>query len=664
MMEFRLGSANNVRLCFVSTFRLNVPFERERDSDSGLLRVYGDSYPTDNRIEISPDSDSGLLRVYGDWKEDVESKFQETSGRYSLSWSAPNEVSSGQQNFADGCFLESSVNDLDGFTSILEKLDVFAGLYPWVTFLKIRLWEFGFGSVKVGVSFASLESDKIIEIEEKKIIDELKKENFYLKLESLIESDIICRCRSGDESDSSSQSFAEKVMQYKEKKIEQQVGKLSESLVLVEFNVEDSEFSNQSNLLSKSLYDVSTEKKSPVENFNMFCSEDRDVIVFLRVGDDDSSKNIAERILVQVSFLQYTRFVGKIYLLFFLSNFKKLYKEKQFKGPIEINKINPRGRESIIAQERRKVNLIYEEIEIISQVIYESNYQMNSLFASDANIINCRIHNGLSSILNFTALQSIVKDKYSNIEYQYNKIDKTASYEASIGQARSYKILGVVSSLFIFFLSGYQNNLDWSLSISLVVIMLILLYVLRNWFHYMWARVFEQLEIYRHKKLEIYRHKKKKDSASSSDDKSRLSNDKLWILMDQKNKCIKTMFWLYLVPFILLYVAIFLIKLIEYLFWLLFIFVVVYLLILGNPQTSVPKDPETPSSTPTTIDTSLPPKISVPELPISTTTTLQTTTTIPPEMQSTPPPPRQSMCPKRFFHFKQCQSAGFFGDRE
>ena len=628
-MEFRLGSASNVRLCFVSTFRLNVPFERERDSASVLLGAYGG------------------------WKENVVSKLKKESGSYSLSWSAPNERSSVQQNFTTGCFLESSVKDLNEYTSILSKLDVFDGLSPKITFLEIRLWEFGFGSVRVGVSFASLESDKIIEIEEKKIIDALKKENFYLKLESLIESDIICRCRSGDESDSSSQSFAEKVRQYEGKKIEQQVGKLSESLVLVEFNVEDSEFSNQSNLLSKSLYDVSTDKKLSVDNFGMLFSEDRDVIVFLGV-DDDSSKNIAERIFVQVSFLQYVCTIWEMYEMFSVANLRRLNRIKSLK-PIKINKLYPRGRESIIVEERRMVNSIHEEIECISMAMSKSDYLINSRLTSDTNIKTNNILNCVSGALNLDAWQNIAAKKYNSVEAQYRKIDKIASDEASTGQARSYNLAGVLIFLFIFFLRGYYenmenyNNITRDRIIPLALLSIILLYVSRAFISYgvAWTSV----------KIEIFKHKKSKNPVS-------LSEDRLWILMKQESRWDRVIYGLCLPTNRILHLLLLCVQFVDWMFKIIVVIAILYLLTIGNPQTPVPKNPKTPSNTPTTIDTSLSPKIHVPELPISTTTTLQTTTTLPPEMQSTPPPPRQSMCPKRFFHFKQCQSAGFFGDRE
>ena len=616
-MEFRAGSFDDIELCLVSTFRLNVPFR------------------------TGSNSDSGLLGAYGDWKADVKSELKKKSDSYSLIWDDPKKSQSDHQNFVAGCFLESRVENFGSSTSPSARLDAFANLSLEVTFLEIRLWEFGFGSVKVGVSFASLESD---EITEKEIISELKDNKFCENLELLIESEIICRCKSGDGSDSSTKSFAEKVIHHKEMEIEYQVGKLSEHQALIQINVEDSEFSAQADLLSKSLYNIHIEEDLPAENFGIFCSKEKDVIIFLQVANNDSSERIAEMVLIQVSFLQYASAVGKIYLIFFVANLKKLYKAKSFWGPIEKSKLNPRGRESIIVEERRKVNLIYAEIEIISQVIYESNYQMNSLFASGVNVANCRIHNGLSSILNFTALQSIVKNEYNNIEYKYNKIDKIASHEESIGQARSYQFAGTIASLFIFFFRGYFNDLTQDYSLPLVVLIIIILYVLRNFLHRLWSRVFEQFDIYRYKK----------NSAS-------LSDDKLWILMDKKTN-IKKMYWICWLGHYSLGAVIFFIKLIEYLYWFLLIFIIMYLLIIGNPQTPNPRDPETPSNPPAQIDTSLSPKVHFPDAP--TSTILVTTTSFPAEIQPTSPSLRQSKCFDNFFTLSNVRMQDFFGDNK
>lgn len=418
MMEFRLGSGKNVRLCFVSTFRLNVPFR------------------------AGSSSDSGLLGAYGDWKADVASKLKE-HGSGSFSWSEPKESTSGQQNFVTGCFMEGSAKDLDSFTAILKELDVFAGLSPKVTFLKIKLWEFGFGSVRVGVDFASLEGETVIIIKENKIISKLKRK-FFKKLESIIKSDIVFPCKSVEGINSSSQSFAEKVMQHKEEKIKQQVGKLSESRGLVEFNVKDSDFFTQSDLLSKSSYGTCIE-----ENFGVFCLKRKDVIAFLQVGDNDSPEYIVERILVQVSFLQYVSAIGEMYEILFAADFKKLRKKyimkKSFRFNLILAKLHRKGCESIIVEERRKAILICEEIESIVQVISESNNQINSLYDNNISGRNERIWNYLSNDFNLDALQNIVNNKFRGIKRSVKKIDEIVFCEQLTRQARLSQILIILT---------------------------------------------------------------------------------------------------------------------------------------------------------------------------------------------------------------------------
>ena len=628
MMEFGADSVQDVKLCFVSTFRLNVPFR------------------------TGSDSDSSLLGAYGDWKADVVSKLKE-HGSGSFSWSEPNKSTSGQQNFAAGCFLEGSVKDLGSFADILKELDVFAGLSPKVTLLKIRLWEFGFGSIKVEASLKLPESNGRIKIKEKDIIAEMEEKklkgrksekNFYEKLESIIESDIICQLESANESHSSSQSFAEKVRQYKGKKIMQQIGKLSESRVLFEFDVKDSKFSVQSNLLSMSLYDVCTEKNLLAENFSIFCSEDRDIIVFLRVGDDDFSKNITERILVQFSFLKYASAVGEMYEIFSASNLRYLNRIKSL-SPIKINKLYFRGRESIIVEERRMVNSIYEEIQYISTAMSKSNYEINSQLISNMNLKIAKIMNCLSSFFDLVSQQNIAEKKYNSIEDQYKKIDKIASDEASTGQARAYNLASVLVFLFIFFFRGYYDNINNYDNITrdaivpLSFLFIILLYVSRSFISYAaaWTSV----------KIEIYKHKKSKNSAA-------LRDDQLWILMKQKSKWDCLIYCICKLTNRILNLFMHVVWFIDWMFRIIVIIAVLYLLIIGNPQTPNPGDPETPSNPPTTIDTSSPPQIDCPAPSTSTTTstTLTTTTILPPEMQSTPPEMKLIRCPKRSFQQK------------
>lgn len=619
-MELSAGSFTDIELCLVSTFRLDVPFRKESNSDNGLRGAYEE------------------------WKADVKSKLLEKNDSGCLTWSTE-ENSSGDMDFTKGCFLrgkidekkvdEGEVDKVDCFVSILNKLDGFKGISKQDISIELKLWEFGIGSVKVNIDLKSLVGNNTVEIAENDIIAELGNNGFYTKLELLIESEIICRFKLNDESDSNIKSFAEKVMQYRDIKSKQPVGKLFDSRILIKLDVEDSNFAALSTEVSKGLYNLCIEENLPAENFGIYCSKGKDIIVFLHVDSDDSVDShdsieyIIERILVQVSFLQYINNVGEIYKMFFVANFRKLNEEK-IRQSKRINKLFFKGGESVIVRERKNVNLIYKEIDYISQVISKSNYQLNRLFASKLNFSESKIIECLSNLLNLVTQRDIAEQEYNSIKNEYNKIDKIASDEASTGRARAYHYMNILLLVFLYLYQVYRANIDNDDNVTRdriltsVILLLILLYVLRSFVLY--------LTSYFYKQIEIYKYYKSKD----------LKPNQLWILMIQKKRCIHTIQLILVSAYIFYWIlqgVIFFVRLSEKVSWILIIILIIYLLRVGAPQTSDPTDTEPSTTTIAKIETSLPSSILPSTIPTSTLSLELPSTSVPTEEPETPESP-------------------------
>lgn len=532
-----MDSFNDIELCFVSTFRLNVPFQAESNSDSGLLGAY----------EV--------------WKADVKSKLKEKTESSSLIWIDPNENLTNRQNFAPGCFFYGKVRNVRGFTCILKTLNVFDNISPEINLLEVRLWKFGIGSVRIKINLKSLSNNDIFRLKENEIIAKLDK--FNKILEVLIEHEIIRRCASTNGNDPGRQSFTEEVIKYKKMETEQPIGKLLRHQILFKLNVKDSKFSFQSYQLSKGYYNVCSDKNSPAENFDMYCSNEKDIVVFLQVGNNDSAECFTERILVQVFFLQYFGRISEIYKMFFTANLTKLNQEQGFWSRLILAKMYPKGRESVIVNERKSINYIYKEIEDIEQTIYESNHQVDSLFASSLDVRNSKIWNCISNFFNLDEQQRIADEKCCSIKNQYKRMDKIVATEASTGRVRAERLASILGYLIIFSYRGYQNNVAGDTSISLIILTLIFLYIFRTILNYLAARVFEQYKIFKYRKF-------KKNM--------RLSDTQLWLLINQKNKCVCIGFVFWCIMYCFMHGVIFIVELMEWLFWIFMVLAIIYLL--------------------------------------------------------------------------------------
>ena len=121
---------NGTQVCFVSPFRLGVPFISENDRD--------------NESQY----------IYDKWESDISSKLTEkinSSGTdYMFSW---NEMSGDRsdEKFAPNCFLTGEAMDCYVKNKYYRELGrhlSFSGIVFTIRSVGIKIWEFGFGSIK------------------------------------------------------------------------------------------------------------------------------------------------------------------------------------------------------------------------------------------------------------------------------------------------------------------------------------------------------------------------------------------------------------------------------------------------------------------------------------------------------------------------------------
>lgn len=613
-MKFFDVFSNGSEVCYVFPFRLSVALVPQGSKEN-----------------------SGSQNAYEHWKEDVSDKLlrsaDNSNSDFLISWTGISNGFSNNEEFVPSCFFKGKISNSNIMSELSDKLNKDIddpNVSMEVNLIEIRLWEFGFGSIriiskitKVGSKipkeslFDSLEKYKIVISH--KTADGTTKSSFVNCIRSKIVGKIDnCLKPEGWGDCALYQSFAEKAMSYKEINYDS-IGELLQPRVFFKAEaVDESKYESKMKCLKKYLHEVQSEHYSSPDVPSIYISEDRMIVVSLQTEVDNLHNSVFETTVAYCSFYQYLDKVGNIYELFSDAYYEQLVKEKNRKHRNRFKEIFsnlfPRGRESIIVQERRNVNTIHQEIIAIFVML---NHAINVFNSSQlhCNALRCSFIGRLVESLGCSYLSKNVDKKYGNIEQNHVKIDSIASREALEGGNKTYKIATALFTLFIYSLRAYDLRQVYSENIwyyfrdqlvPLVIIIIILLFIFRSTLlYYFIGRSFEKAKILQFRRSQMH---------NKQYFKKYFDNSELWIVLDQpynfNYKLIqRTYEFAIKIIYILLYVRFLLrvfdiaIKIIEYCYWLILALAIIWLFTYSPPSPDPIPSPSTTLSTVTTEST-------------------------------------------------------------
>ena len=398
---------NGTQVCFVSPFRLSVPFISENDRDN-----------------------EGQY-IYDKWGSDISSKLTEkinSSGTdYMFSW---NEMSGdcSDDKFAPNCFLTGEAMDCyvkNKYYRELGRYLSFSGIVLQVRSVGIKIWEFGFGSIKI-VSTIYLAKNSVYRNSLSGFINELQKVisnvRFTEVLENIIDNEIIKRCNFHYNDDlKSNRSFAERVIQHNSHDNFLSYYELPNPQILLRVDAEDKDdFIDKNNIFSMHLHSMQVNDKMGENLFELYISDNKKLLISIWRRYSEIFYDLEEAIIVHRYFADYVNKVGEAYESFFVPYYDRISKESIF------NRIMGPSRRALswnFLKENNCLDSILAEFRQISRM-YTTKFNIfgktanNSLSYSDLCIFENSIkYLGLEKIKNSNRML------YSHINSYYAQID-------------------------------------------------------------------------------------------------------------------------------------------------------------------------------------------------------------------------------------------------
>lgn len=318
-MEFSYISNSGTQVCFVFPFKLSLS------------------------CVIFEGADKEVKFDYDRWKEHVVSKLigcESSSDSCCLfSWDEVTEKTLNSE-FLPNCFLKGKIKCPEKsvcFNDCLSK-SVSSKVRLKVSCVEIKLWEFGFGSVKIVSEITSDEQEV-----SQKLLSEMHT-NFQKFLEPKIGCEIIKRCNFQDKDNSNGMtSFAEiplqhkmNAFQHKNKDCANYNFDLLEPIAIVHSEAKDeNDYNNAINMQSLGLHRIEIENGIKENNFRIYVSDNGRSIVSIfqqnsEVYDKVIFNEIIETTIVHKEFAVYLNEIGRAYEPFLNTYSDKIAKESIF----------------------------------------------------------------------------------------------------------------------------------------------------------------------------------------------------------------------------------------------------------------------------------------------------------------------------------------------
>ena len=306
---------HGTQVCFVSPFRLSIPFISENDSEN-----------------VSQ-------CIYEKWGIDISSKLTEkinSSGTdYMFSW---NKISGDcpDDEFTPNCFLMGEAVDCYEKNKCFRELGryiSFSGIVFTIRSIEIKIWNFGFGSIKI-VSTINLDKNSVHRNSLNGFIDELQKvisnTRFSEALENIINNEIIARCDYNDDL-KSNRSFAERVTQHENQDDLWSHYELSKPQILFMVEVQDrDDFIGKNNIFSIYLHSLQINDKMEENLSELYVSDDKKLVISIWGQCSETFYNLEEVIIVHRDFADYLNKIGETYESFFVPYHDMISKQNIF----------------------------------------------------------------------------------------------------------------------------------------------------------------------------------------------------------------------------------------------------------------------------------------------------------------------------------------------
>lgn len=428
---------------------------------------------------IFDDDGNGVRYDYDRWKRQVSSELidgnDSSDSCWRFSWyKVPcDSLNSSNCEFLPNCFLRGEITDaavLKCFDDCLIELEL-NGVVSKVSRLEIKLWEFGFGSIKIVSEVIQNETeDKSEAIGE--LLDNfqtLVNKKLSKVLKSKIDREIIKRCNLRGQDDAKVvTSFAERDIQYKNEDGSKSEFDLLDPIVIVQCEAKDeNDFKSKNDVLSSDLHGMKIENKIINSRLGIYISDNRKSVVSIFQQNSKVSDEIMETVIVHKNFADHCNIIYRTYEPFLSSYYEKIAKEGIFP---KITHPTKRSFAWNALEEQEYVPRILAEIREFSKIdtikfsVFDEqansylSYSNFSIFKSIVEIF------GLNrSCDSKKELISFVNNSYDKISDHVNKLSlvfgKTLGFGASLALAIFALIISIAASI-----ATISTSLDPSVS--------------------------------------------------------------------------------------------------------------------------------------------------------------------------------------------------------
>ncbi len=379
---------------------------------------------------------------YDRWKSRVICKLichkNSSDGCYLFSWDevAEDLSDSSSCEFLPNCFLKAKIEDsakLGWLNDCLRDFK-FNGLGLEVSCVEMKLWEFGFGSIKI---VSKVISD-LLDGEQKslsEVLDDFQtmlNEKFLKILEPKIDYEIIWRCNFQRKDDPKEiTSFAEIALKHKKKTFQQKNKDytkynfdLLEPISTVQSKIIDENDDNVINMQSSGLRRIETKDEIEGNSFKIYISNNRKLLVSIfQQNSEEYDKikfnEIIETVIVHKEFGVYLNKIGQTY-----EPFLSTYSDKIAKESIHNSKLWPDWHAFAwnVLQEKKGLDTILTEIQEVSRIsiiMFNTLDSQANSYLSYSNLSTLKIAN---KIFDLNRIRDSNNELFSLVNRYYAKI--------------------------------------------------------------------------------------------------------------------------------------------------------------------------------------------------------------------------------------------------